>query len=601
MNLPDFVDRQLRDMLFTYFETPPSDKKMILLDSPAGMGKTYLMTQVCLLLLEHARSRRNRHWKFIRLDFRGPQTFHTKTHILEEIARQLCSDLRWDTICTQLSQAAQSDSGSLELLKRIAKVPLSEDAQAALLRTLSNVEEEDMQSIGKALVRLFKDAPIQELQDQAAFHKESEQIFALIEFVQALRARQEQSARKKEAEPFPSHAILILDSLENIADPDLLKWVLNRLAPELHNGLQGIAIQNFFVVAMGRFISHNLEISTRKLYFSRYELDPFPKTVVEDLLHCFEDQQFSDPKNADQVSQLARKLTWVCGGHPRLLNKVVLTLYNRPLHFASLRHDPRDQMYWYNNPVLGIQQILSNERKTAISEITSILSREERQTLELLSVFRNFNVATLDFILNKISTLNQPGVWPQFASDVQKLFNQIEVRRLIGSSRVSPFYSGHVVLRLIASQMLAEDSPGQFCQLNQWALEMFENWVRGCFPNNLDRPQPIPGDYQKICVIEWLFHRLCLARYCPESRALGRFPGRSMLIDQAQEICDQLSNILKDIVDFPYLANSRIQLIHEISTAIEDDEQIDHLIHEIAWEDQALYDEMRARILQAFA
>lgn len=601
MNLPDFVDRQLRDMLITYFETPPNDKKMILLDSPAGMGKTYLMTQVCLSLLEHARTKRNRHWKFIRLDFRGPQAYHTRTHILEEIARQFCSDLRWDTICNQLSQAAQNDPGSLELLKRITKVPLSEDAEAALLRTLSNIVKEDMQSIGNALVRLFRDAPIQELQDQAAFHKENVQIYALIEFVQALRERQEQSARKKDAEPFPTHAILILDSLENIADPDLLKWVLNRLAPELHNGLQGIAVQNFFVIAMGRFISHNLEMGTRKLYFSRYELDPFPKTVVEDLLRCFEDQQFSDPKNAAQVSQLARKLTWVCGGHPRLLNKVVLTLYNRPLHFSSLRHDPRDRMYWYNNPVLGIQQILINERQMAIGEITSILSQEEKQTLELLSVFRNFNVATLDFILNKIATLNQPGAWPQFSSNVRKLFDQIEGRRLIGSSRVAPFYSGHVVLRLIATQMLAQDPPTRFCQLNQWALEMFENWVRGCFPNNPDRPQPIPGDYQKICVVEWLFHRLCLARYCPDKNPLDQSPGRSALIDLAQDISDQLANILQNVVDFPYLANSRVQQIHEIATAIEDDEQIDHLIHEIAWEDQALYDDIRSRILMAFA
>lgn len=75
-------------------------------------------------------------------------------------------------------------------------------------------------------------------------------------------------------------------------------------------------------------------------------------------------------------------------------------LYNNPGHFTALDLNPEGVNYWYDQN--GFKVALKRYRDTAISEILEGTRSRERTLLKLLSVFRKFNVVTLEFLARKI-------------------------------------------------------------------------------------------------------------------------------------------------------------------------------------------------------
>ena len=582
--MPKFVNREKAlDDLDRLTRVASSTRRVVLLDSPAGMGKTQLLTKVCLELIEHA-YRQQTMWKIARIDFRDhyPRPCNNREDIIEEIARQLCRDTNWNNIRTLVQQAEPDDQ---VLIQQATFIPMKDEARQALLRIIRNVSRQDLKEIRGLLVKAFDIVDVQELRRTRGAAHQPLNVADLVGFILEKKNNPDQCF-------IPDHVLLVLDGLDAISDEQLRDWVINRLALGLglHDGLQG-AFRRFVVILSGRFIGRGLDPETEKRYFREIVLQSFENYIadIEDLIHQFGDTQFN--RQDIHVSRLARKLAQVCGGHPKVIKEMASELHSRPGHFSALDMDPQRPEYWYDDLVLRAS--LTSHRKHAIEEIVEGTSNQQRRLLELLSVFRKFNRATLELLSSKTqgcgaSSQDLYQYRGCLEGDVDELYDSLLETRLIWEGGLEPFCSDRFALSLMTAQ-LQEEKPDLFCLLNKWAVKIFEDWVKGKFPDDPDTLRPQTGDYQRICVCEWLFHRLHLSEHCttmPAAHEVG------------QKISQELDKVLEAIQPFPgeHVARQR----QRIRKSVEQDQQINHLIWETALEDPGRYSAIHAQILATF-
>jgi len=579
----DFVNReQLVRQLTTLVQVASPKKRLALLDSPAGMGKTYLLIKICRELIEHTHEQSMQPaWKIIRLDFRNPaRQYSDRRDILEDIARQICRDIRWANIRDLIGQARKEDE---ILIKQATSIPLANEDRQALLDAVQSISSDNRDKIRGLIVEAFDSVDLQELRQQKGFADPAKQVAVLVEFI--LRKRTESPKQHL----IPDNILIVFDSLDAISDETMRNWVISELALWLHDGLQ-MEFERFFVIVAGRFIEQGLSHDVKERYNTGYVLEPFVPEDVEELIRQFGDRQFN--RKQQLVSRLAKKLSQVCGGHPKVIKDIALQLYNRPRHFSALVTDPRQAGYWYNNPLIGIRPALKTRRDKAVNSAVGVISRQQRLALELLSVFRSFNSVTLETLCSKIQdndalpqTLHQ---YRGLEENVDNLFDGLLKTRLIWEGGIEPLYSGRIVLGLMAAQM-QEQQPELFCLLNKWATEIFQEWV----------VWPYPGVYQRIYVCEWLFHRLCVAEHCKsfyESCLDKRCKSMQEAPGFGEQILQELKSVLSHVLPFQSEPNNN-ERRKKIRGFVEKDQQIDHLIWEIAVEDPGQYKKIRERIL----
>jgi len=595
--LPDFVDREERNRLIANFQRSlqpgqTQSEKLIMLEKSAGMGKTYLMGQVCQELIANGKkSTPPLYWKFVYLDISQTAGQVSKRWILENIARQFCSNITWETL---VNQHLCDDDRPLKAWEHLADyIEQNQDfdiIQGILMRTIPGLTREDMNVFNAQLMAIFKQTNIFGLTESDDFEAEEAQVKVLVNFLQAYRDDCE-----CQENPYPNRAILILDSLDEIQKASLLKWVLNELCPSLQEAFPGKVVDNFFVIVLGRFIGNNVDTSGR--YYTRHRLKTFSTEVVKDYLMLFKDRKFN--LQSDQVYRLARKLAWECGGHPRILRVIAEYLYNhQKAHFHGLYYDPYDGMYWFREP--EVQALLLKEREAAIDQMVRAHDSDIARGLRLLCVFRQFDSVILEFMIQKVKNSEWADILAPKDPDAVRLFNNIESQRLIGGLEHPPFHSGHVVLRLGAAQMRTE-KPEMYQRFNAWALDLFRDWVQGrqtwegrLYPNASD---------QKLFASEWLFHRLCMAGYALNHPVPAKNVREEQLLKEIRLIVDGLKDVLNLILPNSKDPLARRRLIDSIKDAVdpEKDEDIDYLIWEMAWEDKRLRDKICVDIQNAFS
>jgi hypothetical protein len=571
-----FVDRTTeRDNLFRLIRVKPSKAKVIALDSPVGMGKTKLLLEVCRELVRDAH-RQKTEWRIVRLDFREgfPEQQSNKKDVLEEIARQICRDTIWASICDLVQK---DDLEAQVLVRQAAYIPMKDESRKALLDMVKEISDEARNNINDTIAKAFKDADILEAREQGNLLSVS----GLVGFILDKRDQSDHP-------PIPDHVLIVLDGVDAITEENLRSWVVNDLALGL--GLQ-IGIQSTFrrfaVVVSGRFIEQDLDPSRKLEDFRDFVLQSFADRfdAVGDLFYQLHDPVFK--AQANMVSRFARKLCQVCGGHPGVIEEIVITLYDRPGHFAALGLDPEGVDYWYDKT--EFTDLLRKCRQGAISEILEGVGEQEQQVLKLLSAFRRFNQSTLEFLSRKIKEAQLHRYLDCFQGDIGELYDRLKETRLIGDDKASgPFHSDRYSLNLLSAQMRDED-PQVFRQLNEWAVELFKGWVKGKFSDKPGAPLVRYPYLQRTCVREWLYHKMHLVECCSNLGDAGPL---------GQAISDELTKILEDIVLFP--DQSQAQQRQWIREHVEIDSQIDHLIWEMSKEDKARHDIIRGTILGAF-
>jgi hypothetical protein len=341
------------------------------------------------------------------------------------------------------------------------------------------------------------------------------------------------------------------------------------------------------VVVSGRFLEQDIDPQRRGRDFQEIVLRSFSnKSVyVGELIRQFRDEIFN--ANDYLVSRLARRLCQVCGGHPRVIKEMAITLHDGSGHFAALSMDPEGVGYWYAQE--QFKEKLDQYRTDAILEILSDIDEQKRDLLKLLSVFRKFNAATLEFLSHKIKEQQLHKFYGWFDGDIKGLYRRLQQTRLIGNDEAKdPFDSDRFSLSLLSAQ-IQEDDPKTFGMLNEWAAGLFADWVRGRFSDDPDTPLMPNPEIQRVSVCEWLFHRLRLAECCSELSDADRI---------GVQISAELETILKHILPDPF--EGKAGPLKRIRGDIEKDEQIDHLIWDISLENPTRHDTIRNKILQVF-
>jgi hypothetical protein len=575
----DFVDReQLLQQLTVLIQSAPPEKRLLLFDSPAGMGKTYLLIKACGRLLSQVYEENGQaEWKIVRLDFRDPERQYTdRRTVLEDIARQICRDTQWDSIGGLVQQAASGDRDAQVLIRQAISIPMLDETRQALLSMVGRIEPPELEEIHKLIAQTLADVDLGHLRQTPEFSDPHKQVAVLVDFILREKGR------------IPNNVLLIFDSLDAIHDDRMRNWITSELALWLHDGLQ-TSFDRFFVVVCGRSVGQGLSYTVAERYHTDYVLEPFTPEIIKELIGRFGDRRFTN--NQPLLSRLARKLSQACGGHPRVIKEVARRLYSRHGNFSALVHDPSRAGYWYTNPLIGIREVLVGLRLETIENIVGDINPLQQLTLELLSVFRGFNTVTLEILRTKIESCQEP---PQglhryrtcMEDSIDDAFNSLRETHLIWLGIIEPFFSGRSILSLMAAQMQEQD-PELFFLLNGWAVEIFEDWVKGKFADDPNDLQPIRGSYQRICVCEWLFHRLRLL-------AMRCLPRKEP--DSTDQVLQDLKSVLDYVLPFPNESDNdeRRKCIREY---IQKDKEIDHLFWEIAVEDPGQYKAIRDEIL----
>jgi len=573
---PEFVDRARElENLFRLIWVKPSQPRVITLDSPAGMGKTRLLLEVCRDLVKDA-YKHQMEWRIVRLDFRAgfPEQYSNRKDVIEEIARQICRDTRWSIIHDLIERV---DPDAQILVQHAAFIPMEDQVRKALLDMVTEISGKTREQINGIIAQAFTDADIEEARRRGRLLSVQD----LVGFILDKRGQPDHRF-------IPDHVLIMIDGVDAITDDGLRGWVVNNLALGLgiHSSLQNV-FRRFAVVISGRFVEQDLDASKKARDLLVIPLRSFAdeSESVRDLISQFDDQAFN--AQDDMVSRLARKLCQVCGGHPRVIKDTATELYARPGHFAALDMDPEGIDYWYAKE--GFTQVLRQYRQIAISEILEGVGRQEQRLLGLLSIFRRFYAATLEFLSRKIQEEQIHQYYDCFQGNVGELYNRLKDTRLVGNDEADgPFDSDRFSLNLLSAQMRDQD-PQMFQRLNEWAVDLFADWARGRFSDDPDAPSQCYPLHQRICVCEWLFQRLHLTVCCSELAMAGPL---------GREISDELQEILKHIV--PYPRQTMAEQRQWIKNLVENDKQIDHLIWEISNEDKARHDIIRGTILQAF-
>lgn len=542
----------------------------MLLDSPAGMGKTELLNEVCRELM-HYDYIGDREWKIVRLDFRDSQLYNLED-VLEEIARQICRDILWDSIL-DLVQGAESEDEYV-LLWQAASIPMADESREALLKLVKAISRQDLPQILELIVNTFQNVDVHKLLDQPDFRDPELQVDTLANFI--LERRIADQEENQDQCLIPGNVLLILDSLDATNDKTR-KWVINNLAPRLHKLMLPLPeFTRFAIIVSGRFIEQDLEIID--LYDILY-LDPFTPDIVEDLiLRACGHQKTS-------VSGLARKLAEVCGGHPGVIKGTVIKLRDHHVPFSLAVADPSS---YDDNPM--IRESLRQRRTQAINDI---LKTADEHLFELLSVFRQFNSATLDILSCKVQVSSDLAAYRQhLQGNVYKLFDSLLETRLIWEGGIELLSSDRIILSLMAARM-QDEKPDLFRLLNEWAVEIFANWFKGKFADDPKNLRPREGSYQQICLVEWLFHQMRLVNCC---RVLQQ---ALVAVEKVSRDLDDLLNELRPLPDGLVSMNLRKQL-EIIRGSIERDPGIVHQMLEVAGNDQKMYRAIRGQISQVF-
>lgn len=582
----DFVNRdQLKNFLTGDIcaRAFDRDKPPILLDSPAGSGKTRLLLEVSRLVAKTC--------KHIRLDFRrepnGTTPYPTEQSVLEEIARQACLDTAKSNIYELVQLHLAGDSKARALLEREMETLPEADAQRKeMLAWLAKAEVDNLpEAIKKSLTEEFKKIDLQPLTRLLGGQSPQKQFFLFKDFLKG----------RHKLPPEGGSMLVIFDSLE-LAKPEVQTWILETLA---FNLIQGLHENGYYVIVAGHALSQRLS-SEAKMKYVIYRLEALtPRYIKELLLRNYPDPDFAGATYDTQAESLARKLTQACGGHPGLIKAVAKKLYAReanPGNFHYLVFDPTLADYWYT---AYASEYLKEARQAATQQIIGPRSAKALEpeepvalALHLLSCFRCFGSTTLAVLLPKArERFSGDPHWKRYiralldpleedANLLDRLFVELQETDLIWDEGLgSYFYSGGILFQLEAAHW-REARPEWFAQINLCAAELFGEWFSS---------QDADAPFQAACLREWLFHRLTAASLAAKPAA------------QLAAILDELRQLLAQLKPVPsnrsenYLRQKVKRLI-----AKEIDWHIDHLLWEIVGEDKRDHDKWATELLNIF-
>jgi len=271
-------------------------------------------------------------------------------------------------------------------------------------------------------------------------------------------------------------------------------------------GLNEIIIRRrkeFRGIFAGRYIANWAE--DFPLPYSELNLSPFNKEVIRmfimETMHRWRETGGIEREySAGELERFAEEVLDMTGGHPGAIAKIVQNVAEERRFDIIL-----DLYFAPENKRALFKTFVSPEIPDLLEGVPSPL----QETFQVVSVFRGFNSATLDALLDA-------GYLRRWDKDGWGLYREMLKTHLVESDQ--PLSHDRILQRVLSAKMRFEN-PDQYKDLHRFAVDLYDRWVQG--KDHHDQPilgGPPSGADQVRLIIEGLYHS-CRATEGEEDRA----------------------------------------------------------------------------------
>jgi hypothetical protein len=243
--------------------------------------------------------------------------------------------------------------------------------------------------------------------------------------------------------------VLLFDSVEK-ADEKPVTW-LRQFVGKCRDGARSFVFRAIFA---GRYITTGEKgLKWKRFKIQERPLTPFKPEVVREIIEEMAEQANLTRPLEDYV-EWAKQITRLSGGHPKIIHNFVRKL--RETRWTILFNTPNER-----------KNLFQRCAEPEINEMTTVLKKEAKTALEILSIFRHFNFNTVQK-LRKIGELHVTDPLAPLA-----LISQLG---LVSKKGEFGYYSDAIVRNLILTRMRLSDGK-RYYHLNQVAQEIYDGWI----------------------------------------------------------------------------------------------------------------------------
>ncbi len=299
--------------------------------------------------------------------------------------------------------------------------------------------------------------------------------------------------------------IFIFDSLEIIQTNNELtrednfkeyrRWFWNEFIVDLSKLLsdspQRIIFQGIFA---GRYIRHEFKGKWRRLTRIR-PLVPFDTHVIQTVIENYMRKNNLKALYPDKSLKIAQEVFDLTGGHTKCIIQILKEIEKR--RFAIVVGDEKHRLYFFNDKR---KKEFIEYVKNALNVILRDVDYEVQQVLEWISVFRCFNMDTLD-LLTKEGYISISD----FPTRTSLLIGIMKTHLIKGPTLDNPMYKGNTVRLMLASYLKNKDKTN-YSKLNMIACRLYKKWVRGKSYYKEEPLERVSDDFRLRCIAEALYH-----------------------------------------------------------------------------------------------
>lgn len=234
-------------------------------------------------------------------------------------------------------------------------------------------------------------------------------------------------------------------------------------------------------------------------------LVPLDEVAVTEMLRSAVALTIKAPLSRQTNDQMVKRILWLSGGHPAAIRNLLQHLAER--QFAVYMGDLSG----------GAPDYFEQQRRglfmahvyPVIEPVLRGLSDETQEQVRSLSIYRRFNVAMLEEVLQ----VEHPGI----TKSSGEILKELKGAYLMQEPRVNPLDSLDPMVRHILAQWLEIEKPVRYIRLHILAVAQFDRWIDEMRGGRFD------SEYWRTYITESLFHRATLVRLAKESAdRLGR-------------------------------------------------------------------------------
>lgn len=284
-------------------------------------------------------------------------------------------------------------------------------------------------------------------------------------------------------------SVIFLDAVD-LASGEVRRWIKTYLIPSLEERIPDPKLRPYFIAASRYPIREWAVYSKQRFEFM--PLTPFTDIAVDDLLRrSVQAAGYSLPDSFCQ--QTTEAILLITKGHPACIKKVLKEIRDR--NFAILPQD------------ITQANIFNRTVGTLLDEEILVLQvpAKLREVFKTLCVFRGYTPNLLD-------RLAKDGWVPAREHINWDLESELLTTHLIERPDSSPLYRLEPLIRQLVALQMEYNDKDRFWKLNEAALAMFEEQVKGKDKEGNELPTPPSDRTQVAFAVEALYHQAVLLR-----------------------------------------------------------------------------------------